>query len=83
MPKPQFIANRDIKPENFILVRDDTNELYYKIADFGIVDVNYPLGIHNFRDCPGYTAIRIPTMNMPNIMYCPFKADVYSLELVF
>ena len=78
-----FIANRDIKPENFILVRDDTNELYYKIADFGIGCQLSPEESTIFvGDCPGYTELyAAPELlyNMPNIMYCPFKADVYSL----
>jgi len=78
-----YIANRDIKPENFILVKDESNELYYKIADFGIgCQLSETENTLLISECPGFTELyAAPELLFftVNEMYCPFKADVFSL----
>ena len=82
------VANRDVKPDNVILVEDsnDENRILYKISDFGIGCI-----LENGETLlPGervsgftkrYAAPEIIGLGSKE-MYNPFIADVYSLGLL-
>lgn len=82
-----YIANRDIKPENLIIVKDENNEFFYKIADFGIgCHLSSQETFLFLSDCPGYTELYAAPELMEinyqgNKKYSPFKADVFSLGI--
>ena len=77
------IANRDIKPDNFIIIKDEIGEFYYKIADFGIgCQLSTDQKTLPISECPGYTELYAAPelMNLKGTeVYNPFKADVFSL----
>ena len=86
------IANRDIKPENIILVEDKTfNDRYiYKISDFGI-GCKLPKGV-TLAKCEEVIGLT-NTFASPELLiicdgldndgtYDPFKSDVYSFAVM-
>ena len=79
------IANRDIKPDNFIITKDGNGEFYYKIADFGIgCQLSTFQKTLLIKDCPEYTELyAAPELiySLGNESYNPFKADVFSLGI--
>ena len=87
------VANRDVKIENILLVpQDEKNELYYyKISDFGIGCILPPnttkISVDQIKGCTKkYVAPEVWAMfngNSNDTEYDPFKADVYSLGLLF
>lgn len=81
----RFIANRDIKPENLIIIKDKNNEFYYKIADFGIgCQLSAEERTILISECPGFTQLyAAPELlnSNNNNYYSPFKSDVYSLGI--
>jgi len=86
------IANRDIKPQNIILVEDENYEgqFFYKVSDFGIsyhlsenCDLISCFEINGFSKA--YTAPEVIEMsNHPKYAqyYNPYIADVYSLGIL-
>ena len=84
------IANRDIKPDNFILIRED-NVFKYKLTDFGIgikllensSNLVYFATIQGFSKdfaSPEVLEYALESRDFEeNEQYDPFLADVYSL----
>jgi len=86
------IANRDVKPQNIILVENpakDSSKYLYKISDFG-VGCKMPKGELNLNSnslvgfSMEYAAPEVIEISRRanNLKYNPYLADVYSLGLV-
>ena len=92
------IANRDVKPENVILVETKNDAYTYKVSDFGIgcelQQGEKYIDIHSISGCTRryaapevleiYDSFKNQNQNY-NVepIYDPFVADVYSLGLSF
>lgn len=89
------IANRDVKPQNVIIVEDQENKgnFFYKISDFGIGCIlddpsKTSIPCSALDSCtkkyaaPEINEIIENQANSNHETYDPFKADVYSLGLV-
>ena len=90
MPPYPGICNRDIKPDNFIIIRNsETNEYNFKIADFGIgcyieTKDNYQISTSEFVSCtPRFASPEALLMFGDDYeqfnYYDPFLSDVFSL----
>ena len=87
------IANRDVKPQNIVLVEDPLNEarFFYKITDFGIgcqleknvfsIPSSSIMGITKTYAAPEVLRVLEENFNTED-EYNPFFADVYSLGLL-
>ena len=83
------VANRDIKPDNIILVKNQKKTFQYKFIDFGIgcildenqgelIPFNRVMGLTEFYAAP--ELLKFLKEKDPHLFYYnPFKADVYSL----
>jgi len=84
------IVNRDVKPENIILVQESDQQFSYKIADFGIGfllsgDCSYleTQTIKGFtKDYAAPEVLKIRLGENDTGVYNPYKADVYSLGIL-
>ena len=81
------IANRDIKPENIIILKSKGNNTFYRyfIADFGGgYSQEMDKSIKTIVMTQGYAAPEVVAMYRTKIItnYDPFKADVYSLAVI-
>ena len=87
------VANRDIKPENLILVKNNQNSFMYKFIDFGIgciLDGNQGNKIE-FDTLTGFSKLyaapeiinylKLEDKSKLKCSYNPFQADVYSLGI--
>ena len=87
------VANRDVKPDNFILVKTDQGLYKYKVADFGIgiivqnnkkISFDTIMGETIFYYSPEVTSY-LKNQNQYEedevALYDPFLSDVYSLGL--
>ena len=82
------ICNRDIRPDNFMIVEGRKNELSVKLSDFGASCI-VKGGVKNFiyikeliEFTPFYAApevIEITDKTFDKIYYNPFQADIFSL----
>lgn len=83
------ICNRDIKPDNFIIVKELNNSFKFKVSDFGIgclieTKDTYQIEIKDFSTCtPKFASPEALQMFDDEYeeenSYDPFLSDVYSL----
>ncbi len=83
------ISNRDVKPDNFIILKDNDGLYSFKVSDFGTghVDINNSkenqIEISELTGMSGEFAspevLQIFEDNYPYDTYDPYLADVYSL----
>ena len=88
------IANRDIKPENIILVQNPhkEDEFYYKISDFGIgcclpmgknqISMQYIYGCTKAYAASLIIEYHMFPLKFENKKYNPFVTDVFSLGMI-
>jgi len=76
----QGSCHRDIKWENILLQQDGT----VKLIDFGLCVHAKPTDLcHDWVGSPNFVAPEVNAAKIEKMPYSPFKADVFSLGVVF
>ncbi len=74
------IIHRDLKPHNILLKKDRFCKSFVKITDFGLSV------LHEFTEQSHTTDMGTPKYMAPEVLYDKrynFKADIYSLGIIF